>query len=81
MSLRNFAGASVNAVGTKIATAKALGTGVLGTAVERNDSHTLISHGAMQVPVKTAINMGLLNRTPAGVLEELNPPQSATRAG
>lgn len=78
---RELAGASVNAGGTKIATAKAMGTNPLDTTKASNDAHTLVSHGSQLIPVAKAINMGHLQRNAAGTLEELNPPQPATRVG
>jgi len=77
----NLVGASVNASGTKIAAAKSLGTGVLNTASKDNDPNTVVPHGAMVIPVKAAINMGILRRNAAGTLEELNPAQPYTRQG
>lgn len=78
---REIAGATVNASGTKIATAKVLGTAPLDTTKASNDAHTLVAHGSMTIPVAKAINMGHLQRNAAGTLEELNPPQPATRVG
>lgn len=77
----NLVGASVNTGGTKIATAKLVGTGTLNTTDKGGDSNTVISHGAMSIPVKAAINMGILRRNAAGVLEELKPAQPHTRQG
>lgn len=78
---KNLVGASVNGSGTKIAAAKALGTAAKNTAVATNDAHTLVPHGNQMVPVKAAINMGLLQRDSSGTLVELNPAQPATRVG
>ena len=78
---RELAGATVNASGTKIATAKAMGTNPLNTANPVYDSHTLVAHGGMSIPVSKSINMGHLQRNAAGAMEELNPPQPATRVG
>lgn len=75
----NLIGASVNAGGTKIAAAKALGSSTLDTTKAVNDSHTLVPHGNLMLPIKAAINMGLLQRNSAGTLVELNPAQPATR--
>lgn len=75
----NLVGASVNAGGTKIAAAKALGSSPLDTTKAINDTHTLVPHGNQMIPVKAAINMGLLQRNASGALVELNGPQAATR--
>lgn len=77
----NLKGASVNAGGTRIATAKPLGTSVKDTSKVLLDASTVVMHGASEVDVKSAINMGLLRRNAAGVLEELNPAQPYTRQG
>lgn len=77
----NLVGASVNASGTKISTAKALGTGPLNTSIHGNDHHTTVKVGAAEVTIKNAIDMGILRRNSSGVLEELNLPQPYTRVG
>jgi hypothetical protein len=78
---QNLVGASVNASGTKIAAAKAIGTASLDTSKASLDSSTVVPHGSSVVDVKSAINMGLLRRNAAGALEELNPAQPYTRQG
>lgn len=77
--MTNLVGASVNAAGTLIATAKALGSGSLDLTNSNNDAHTVITVGSMQLTVKGAIAEGLLQRNSSGVLVELNPSQQATR--
>lgn len=78
----NLVGASVNAGGTKIAAAKSIGTGSLNTSDKTNDASTVVPLGSMSIPVKAAINSGILRRNPStGVLEELNPAQPYTRQG
>jgi hypothetical protein len=72
-------GSSVNASGTKIAAAVALGSGKLDTTKAVNDAHTFVSHGNQKINVKTAIAMGLLARNASDTLVELNPVQPATR--
>lgn len=68
---RNLAGVAVNGAGTLIATARALGSGALNTAVEANDGHTVISLGNQRITIRTAIKLGLLDRNAAGTLVEL----------
>jgi hypothetical protein len=77
----NLIGATVNGSGTKIAAAKVLGTGSLDTTKAGNDAHTTVPHRGMSIPIKAAINMGLLQRNAAGVLVELNPASTPTRVG
>ena len=77
----NLVGASVNGAGTKISTAKALGTGSFNTSIRDNDHHTIVKVGAAEMTVKNAIDQGLLRRNSSGVLEELNLPQPYTRVG
>lgn len=81
MASRNFKGATVNGSGTKIAASVAFGTTGKDTSKESNDSATIIKHGSMEVDVKSAISMGILNRNSSGTLEELNPAQPYTRQG
>lgn len=75
----NLIGATVNASGTKVATAKALGSGKLDTSDPKNDTHTIIKHGNQEMTVQNAINMGILQRNAAGVLVELDTPKAVTR--
>lgn len=77
----NLVGASVNGSGTKVSTAKALGSGALNTSDRGNDHHTTVQVGSAAMTIKAAINMGILRRNSSGVLEELNPPQPFTRVG
>lgn len=72
-------GSSVNAGGTKIAAAVALGSGKLDTTKAVNDAHTFIKVGSQSINVKTAIAMGILARSAADVLVELNPVSVPTR--
>lgn len=78
---KNLQGATVNGAGTKIATAKALGTSPVNTAVRANDNHTTVKIGNMDVPIKAAIEMGYLQRDSSGTLVELNGPVTPTRVG
>lgn len=78
---KNLVGASVNAAGIKIAGAKAIGTAAKDTSKGSLDASTVVPHGSATIDVKSAINMGLLQRNAAGVLEELNPAQPYTRQG
>lgn len=77
----NLTGSSVNAGGTKIATAKTHGSSTLDTTKPLLDPTTYIKHGNLDISVKSAINMGLLNRDSSGVLVELNGPVTPTRVG
>lgn len=74
----NLIGSTVNAGGTKIATAKVLGTGKLATTDISNDAHTFIVVGNRDFSVKAAIAMGMLNRDSSGTLVELNPASVPT---
>jgi hypothetical protein len=71
-------GSSVNASGTKIAAAVALGSGKLDTTKAVNDAHTLVKVGNLQINVKTAIAMGLLARNASDALVELNGATAPT---
>jgi hypothetical protein len=71
-------GSSVNASGTKIAAAVALGSGKLDTTKAVNDAHTLVKVGNLQINVKTAIAMGLLARNASDTLVELNGATAPT---
>lgn len=71
-------GSTVNASGTKIAAAVALGSGKLDTTKAINDAHTFIKVGSQSINVKTAINMGILARDASDALVELNPVSAPT---
>lgn len=71
----------MNASGTKIATAKPVGMSPLDTSKATLDTSTIVLHGSTEVDIKSAINMGLLQRNAAGTLVELNPAQPYTRQG
>ena len=77
----NLVGATVNAGGTRIANAKSVGTNKLDTAQASLDHGAVVPNGNQLVPVKAAINMGILRRNSSGTLEELNPPTTPTRVG
>jgi hypothetical protein len=72
-------GVAVNAAGTKIATAVALGSAKLDTTKPALDHSTLVTHGSQKITVKSAINMGLLARDSADALVELNAATAATK--
>jgi hypothetical protein len=71
-------GSTVNASGTKIAAAVALGSGKLDTTKAVNDAHTFVKVGNLQVNVKTAIAMGILARNASDTLVELNGATAPT---
>lgn len=75
----SFKGSSTNAGGTRVAAAKALGKGDLLTSNVVNDNHTLVPHGNQLIPVKAAINMGILSRSGSSLTENNSP--SAGTAG
>lgn len=80
MASRNFKGAIVNGSGTRIAAIRAIGTATAATTAS-NEAGATVPHGSMRVDVKSAINMGILDRNASGVLVELNPPAAHTRVG
>lgn len=81
MSLALY-GASVNALGTLLDSAKAFGSSPLDLTNPLYDTSTVVLYGSQSLTILEAINMGLLQRNPTtGVLEELNPAQPATRVG
>jgi len=77
-SLDSIKGSTVNASGTKIATAAPLGSGKLDTTKPINDPHTFVKVGNQQINIKTAIAMGLLARNASDTLVELNSKTQPT---
>ena len=81
MSAKSFQGLTTNAGGTRVAAAKALGAGPLSTASGVNDNHTLVPYGNQMLPVKAAINMGILSRSGTSLTENNGPSAGTAGAG
>jgi hypothetical protein len=73
-------GGNVNEAGTLLAAAAPMGTAAaVDLTNPLRDCDTLVPYGNTQITIHAALNMGLLRRNSSNVLEELNPPQTATR--
>lgn len=75
-----WAGASVNAGGTLLSTAKPAGSVPVDLTDPKRDATALVKSGGRMVTIKYCISKGQLRRT-GTVLEEMNPPQPYTRVG
>jgi hypothetical protein len=75
-----FVGQTVNASGTRVATVKAAGTNKLDLTNPEAFNGMTVRHGNAQLPVATAIAMGLV-AFQGGTLVELNGPGAAANPG
>lgn len=74
-----YEGATVNAAGSIIATARPFGTSPFDLSNPDYDHCTVILFGPTGMTIKNAISAGILRRNEAGILEELVAYQPATR--
>lgn len=79
MGFLHMKGATVNASGTLIATARPIGTNKMDLTNQALDHGTSILYGGETIPIHEAIRMGLLWRDATNTLVELNQAQPATR--
>jgi hypothetical protein len=79
MGFLHMKGATVNASGTLIATARPIGTNKMDLTDASLDHGTSILYGNETIPIHEAIRMGLLWRDATNTLVELNQAQPATR--